>query len=394
MNQFTFSSGRDFNLSDFTTTSDKNNAAPYEPTLRFNEVIDRSRTDTKDITYSINPEEILKVIEKDELNALYQITLGGKSARDGTGLWDVLFNASVKKSLTACLFTAQADFTPIPRHRVPFTSSYLNYTMYVSRLHLNQIILGDRLGIAIRDMRTRMQYVLLYVVDSFCWTNASVPTSEERGGMIPSINIRMEHAVRIDTQGRTTLVDMEEGVEYDAERANPFVSRLVNGVNQIVDAYPWKPHYVVRTMPSVKRKDLETRFAERSAEATPISYEEFDKISRKAYQEAKVRHKNNPNRGKPRGARSPQNRREIELPTVEIFQQEGRFYATFDDASDPTGTMYQVDFSDAGSALKAETFLTGDDLLNVPNLKENNTVMLLSPQFGENATLRYFTLNF
>lgn len=401
MSDHSFSNGQSLTLPTARTV-----ISPYDSNLRFNRIVDHDRknNDPSKIVYSIAALDILKAVEADQLDQLFKITLAGRQMRSGISMWDTLFNNASRQSLTACIFTAQNDFSPIPQDRVPVVSKYLDFSMSVSRVHLSQVIPGDRVGIAVRDISKEVVYVLLYILEDVCSVTATQTDDDGRSSLIAAINAKMEHAIRIDeSTGDMVVVDMEEGNEYNKELATPFVQGLYDTVYDIVKSYSWKPHLLPITPNAFKREELEARLIEQVAkiDELQVSYTEFEDACRAAYQRAKHRGVS----GSSKDRRRPKARGESgnqpapvkqtpPPPIVEIVSLDNkRFIAKLDGDSNPTGISYSFDVESMGNRVVTETFLLNKDL-DRANIGESSKLLVLGDQFGPNAYLRYFSLNF
>lgn len=373
-------------------------AKPYDSSLLFNKIVDSGKnSDPTSAIYSIDAAKILKVLEADDIDQLFQITLACRPTRNGVGMWDTLHNSANRQSMNACVFAAANDYTPLSPDRVAVISHHLNYGMLVSRIQLNQLSVGDKIGISINDISKGLVYILLYTIDAM--VNITVPSTNgnDRSHLIPGVNITMNHALRIDDESNVTVVDMQEDQEFDNVKTTPFVQCLADTVYNIVDAYPWKPHFLPYIVNSLNRDVLETRLTKDKAEAKEISYSEFQELCRSIYRNAKGRTVTVGNNIRKRPGAKDSNapkRTQAKLPIVEIATIGETYYAKFDGMDDNTGTTYAISADSLEKYKVVEKFFTNNDLIGI-NVIESSKVMPLSPgEFGENSYLRYFTLNF
>lgn len=373
------------------------NVKPYDSSLSFNRIVDAGKpTDPTSAIYSIDATKILKLLEVDNIDQLFKITLACRPTRNGVGMWDTLFNSANRQAMNACVFAASNNFKPLPQHRVAVVSQHLNYSMLVSRIQLNQLFVGDRVGISINDISKGLVYILLYTIDDV--VNVSSPSTSEsdRSYMIPGVNLTMDHALRIDNDGNVTVVDMQEDKEFDNTSTTPFVQWLADTVYNIVDAYPWKPHFLPYIANSLDREVIETRLIKEKETAKEITYANFLELCQDVYRKSKGRVVTSGNniRKRPGAKDTGAPRKQIKLPVVEVATVGGTYYAKFDHVDDRSGITYAIPINDLKQYEVTETFLTNEDLIGV-NVIESSKLMALSPvPFGENSYLRYFTLNF
>lgn len=373
------------------------NIKPYDSSLLFNRIVDAGKSgDPTSAIYSIDASKILKVLEADDLNQLFRITLACRPTRNGVGMWDTLFNSANRQSMNACVFSASDSFKPLPQHRVAVVSHHLNYSMLVSRIQLNQLFVGDRVGISINDISKGLVYILLYTIDDVVNITSPSANDSERSFIIPGVNITMDHALRIDNDGNVSVVDMQEDKEFDNTNTTPFVQWLADTVYNIVDAYPWKPHFLPYIVNSLDREVIEARLIKEKETAKEITYADFLELCQDVYRKSKGRVVTSGNniRKRPAAKDSSPPRKQIKLPVVEVATVGETYYAKFDHLDDCSGITYAIPTSDLKQYQVTETFLTNEDLIGV-NVIESSKLMALSPvPFGENSYLRYFTLNF
>lgn len=396
MQDRSFSSGRPmlFNLNRPASTVTK----PYDSSLLFNKIVDPGKNaDPTSAIYSIDAAKILKVLEADNIDQLFQITLACRPTRNGVGMWDTLHNSTNRQSMNACVFAAASDYTPLSQDRVAVISHHLNYAMLISRIQLNQLSVGDKVGISINDISKGLVYILLYTIDTMVNVTSTSTNDNDRSHLIPGVNLTMNHALRIDDESNVTVVDMQEDQEFDNAKTTPFVQWLVDTVYNIVDAYPWKPHFLPYVVNSLDREVIEARLIKDKAEAKEISYSEFQELCRSIYRKSKGRVVTVGNNIRKRPGAKDSNaprKTQTKLPVVEVATIGETYYAKFDGIDDRTGTTYAISVDGLEKHKVVETFFTNNDLIGI-NVIESSKVMPLSPgEFGENSYLRYFTLNF
>jgi hypothetical protein len=364
----------------------------YQSDLGFNRVSNPTNTNPDGVIYSIDVSKIQKIAQSDDLAALHQITLACRPARDGFGLWDMFFNSSQYRSSTATIMVAQHNFEPVPRERVTSWPSYLRFTHSSIRTHLNKLVKGDWVGIAIGDTTAGFTYVLLYEVEDSLRIRMNAGAGELSSIVVPSVNATMHYALRLDhaDSGSADILCMGER-EYDHEMAGSFVARLTQSVMDLSTAYAWKPHFLPVQPASFKRKVIEEKLAPMIANATQINYAAFEDLCRAAYEEQGKNQPRHP--AQPPQPAGPRKKKAPTpppvLPIIDVVSVGDTFYAIV------PGVERMVSFKkdDMGSDYLAERHLTNRDL-NKSMITENSLVMVLSPSFGEDAYLRYFSVNF
>ena len=385
MNMFSFSNGTTTTIDISNQKTPREVVQPYIQDLRFNKIVENKRNnDPSTIIYSIDHVEFLKSLKNDQLEDLSKITLACRPTRDGVGIWDTLFNSNNRQAITACILTAQHDFSPIPQNRVVVTSQFLNFSMTVSRIHLSQVVKGDRVGIAINDMIRQITYVLFYIVEDKCVVRSNIEDVDEIKTVVPAVNLRMEHAVRSDYEGNATIVSVNEESSFN-DNAIPFMTWLMDTVYDIPGSYSWKPHFLPLFVKSFERDTIEDRLVAENTNASIVSYTEFENKCRKLYRQAKQ------NRNIKTREQSDTNRSPIKLPIIEVVSFEDNYQVKLDD---DRGSVFIFQKDSLGNQLFTETFLTNQDIKGVV-IDESSKLFILSPsKFGENVYLRYFTLNF
>ena len=384
-----FSEGRTTTLVTAHHNTFTRSIQPYDSTLRFNKIVSSRDSDPSSFIYSIDPSAFLKVLESDQLKDIITITLAGCPVRNnGVGLWDTLFDSSVKHSMSACVLTAQKDYTPIPQNRTVVASQFLNFSMPVSRVHLSEIVVGDKIGIAINDLTQQLTYILLYTVDERCSVTSTVRNDEGRTSLIPAINLRMEHAIRMDYEGSATVVDIDEDHPMDP-LAVPFMTWLADTAYDVSQSYPWKPHFIPSIPESFNRELIEERLEKEAPQAKEVSYSDFEQACRNLYQSFKQQRPAAPVAARRRPKAKTRGDVRIPLPRMEVITFANSFRVKLENDE-----IYAFSKESLGYQNVSETFLMNKDLENIV-IEESPKVLILSPsKFGENAYLRYFTLSF
>jgi hypothetical protein len=343
-----------------------------------------SRDTTPKPLYLIDPRKILKALERDDLPSLHKLTLLGTSDRnDAHCMWDSLFNQTARHHLSACIFSASPDYSPLPQSRVSFRSTFLDYTKGQSRIHLNQIREGDRIGISIDNATTQVTYVLLYVVEDLCHVAHKPPEGDSVSVMIPAFNVVLEQVMDIRST-ETLTVSMDRDKPFNQEAAQPFIQRLYDATYDITEAYPWKPHFLPVALGRIDKETILQRLRTEYANATEIGYAEFEALCRKCYNLAASQL-----RGQD-GSRPKDQARN--LPMVEVFTSEDRVYAKFEMELSPVAGTVSFPRSDLDRVSIVEKHLANKDI-NFSFILDDLSVFC----FKENDAdwhLRYFRLNF
>lgn len=365
---------------------------PYDDKLNFNRVISRPEGAPADIIYSINPNAILRKLTRDELGALVNITLGCRPTRNGVGMWDTLFNLVSREALTGCVFLAKADYTPVGQDRVVVASQFLNFSMAVTRVHLNRVETGDKIGIGIYDVQSHLSYVLLYDVTGNCMVSSPDSTSNEEGRpiMIPAINCRLEQLYRVGANGEADVVDVEEREDNSVATA-PFIQHIVDAVSHVPSAFPWKPHFLPQSVKAFDREALETDILARLETADEASYDVFEEACRGLYEAARAR---KPSRTRRDGQRRPKNQGP-KIPIIQVASlSSGSVLVQFPDNNGTAGKTYRFDKDSVGRAAVTERFLLNQDLDGKDLSEVSNILVLSEDKFGPNGIVRYLTVNY
>jgi hypothetical protein len=409
MTGLNFSNGR---LSSFNVVS-KNITradAPFDASLSFNRLISNNPEDPTGNIYSIDAEKILRQVSREKFDALTKITLACRPDQRSSGslaIWDVLFNTIQRKSFNAVIMAAKNDYSPLAMNRVVVSSSFLDYTRPVSRIHLNRIEVSDTLGIAIYDTVNNYTYVLMYSIAGTCSVQLNQNNAnEDRPLSIPSVNCILTRVHRIDDDGSAMTVEFSEDDYSDKE--GPFVGWLFNSVNDIPEAYPWKPHFLPFTPNGYNREAIEkslddiTLNLDNDEEPRIFNgrYEDFEEFCRLAYKEAKIKKDltkgdTSPpvvdNSKKDRRGQKRRGPRENKLPIASLFKL-GEYYIGSVVVEDEFRAV-RFHENTLGDRELVETYLTTKDIVG-SNLIENGSVLLLSSVGSEDHIFRYLTVNF
>ena len=364
-------------------SADNDHNRLFNQKLPFNKIIQKKDNNTAaDIIHSIDPLEILKVLRSGNFEPLFKISLIANYIQSRVGYWDVLFNSTPDCALSACVFSAQEDFSPIPHRRIRGTSKFLNFKLPVSRVHICDLREGDKLGIGINDHTSRLTYVLIYEISSLSSTSSPTNNNPDVPVMVPVLNVRLGHVFCFNRDGEGDVYNMEEDIAFDSETGMAFVKAVNDAIHDIPSAYPWKPHFLSTRAEEHAAGDL----AEIVSQAVDVSFDVFDDMCRRVYSAERYRRKNTRYRQTTQTdpSRDP-------LPSITVIRQDDTFVIQFESTRDLPCHTVRFSADEIGVREKCETFL-----LN----KDNNTdpfygpVSLDEATFGPSATVRRLTINY
>lgn len=409
MNQFSFAQARSTNFSLAHQPASQNDS-PFDPSLRFNRVVRPNEDDPSAVIYSIDPSSMLSRIEEDDLDALTSITLICKPARRGVSMWDTLFNTANRESISACVLAARHDYQPLGQERIVTAQPFLNFSMPVSRVHLNRVDVGDTVGVGIYDIAKQVTYVLLYRIESTCVVpmpsvrGKPLMSKEGRPAVTPGVNCTLDHIIRVHSDGEANMLDMSS-VVYDEEKAKPFVEHIANAVYDIPVAFPFKPHFTPADTAGFERSKIENRIGRAIPTAKECRYEDFEAQCRQVYQNAREtntenhRSQNQGDRRAPASREKPLPRRndvqKVSPPWIEVATLGDYFVVLFDGRSRAEYPVMKFHKNTIGKEAITETFLSNNDLHGV-DLGECPKIMLLrkNEAFGDDGFVRYLQMNF
>lgn len=393
-------------------------ALPYDDSLNMNRKIIYNREDPTQDIYSIDAQQFLHKLKRDDFSGLEQITLvTGRDWRTkkDLALWDVWFNNIPKRPFNAVVMTASQSYGALEQDMIISSSPYLDYTKHTSRVHLNKISENDIVSIGIYDSGSYLTYVMIYQIVSMC--NVINP-KDNNNVSLPAVNLNLLRAHQIDSVGNAKTVELNDDKYSDNETG--LVEWVFNSVNNITEAYPWKPHFLPFTPNSFVGGDIEDRFKRLSfvldnqgldarildAERRSIghmsiqdgTYDDFVDLCRAAYTEAKTHYDNEKQVKLPRDRTKDRDKTRkpkpvVNLPLAHIY----KYGDTITGSIMVQGLYYAVRFptESIGSRFGVETYLSNQDLV-MSTIMDNNSVLLLSPNLVENhdVVFRYLTVNF
>lgn len=388
MSDLSFSMARKAPISFQAVDPTKGYAKPYDK-LTYMRCISNREKPTHAV-YSIDLRKIHDRLDRNELHDLEKITVGCNSFYGNFALWDVLFNEYNRSGMGGCIFLAKANYAPIGRNDTVQQSFYLNYAAPVSRVELNNVSVGNRVGISIHSIRSKKTYVLLYRVNSFC----VIPVNNDSGNvLVNGINCDLEQIYVINAKGSADVVDAREDVLTN-EFSEAFVQHLVNSARDIESAFAWKPHFRPARVAKFDREVLEARLAEEIEAAPLVSYDVFETAIREVYQGMKP-DRNTPKPPAPEGGKKgkfvPPAVPIIEVVSLGVQQIFVKIMAE-NDGLPQVFKMNTGEFSDVTRI--TESFLTYKDLEGKLVEENGNVMRLNSITFGENAIVRYLTCHF
>lgn len=375
--------------------------SPFDNNLTFDRVIQEKRDRNNPRIHSINSNAILRKLMRDELDSLLKITLVCNSTLDGLVMWDTLFNQTIQTGMMSCVFLADTDFSPIPQKQVVRDSSFLNYAMAHTRLALNRIYVGNKVGIGIYDVASKTVYTLLYEIMSECMVQ--VGNCADELGQSPlshAINLELLQICRLNTDGEGDRIDVREDLET-TEVQEAFVGCLVNSAMDIMNAWSWKPHFLPEKVSSWDRLTIES-LVEVEAENTDVSdYDDFEEACRNVYNMGRKLRINRerdtpaPANGK-KGSGNNNNTPRPLTPVIKVTTIAGNemLVVKLFDRNSQAEQTFKFSKDSLGKSAFAERFLLNKDL-EVADISDVSGVMVLSSdRFGTNSFVRYLTVNF
>ena len=366
---------------------------PYDGQATFNRVIHTYGNNPQDNVYSIDTVKFLRALNQDRLNKLLNITLITRPDQYGdtaAAMWDVIFNTAKSLGLNACIFLADKDYRPITTHRVVVAAQYLNYSLPITRLHLNKIRVGDMIGIGMVDISSNTQYILLYRIDEECFVSKSLTSGSIT---MSAINCQLHHAVTIDTLAAASCVNVDDFV-YDSETMGPFVEHISNVLDDMPSAFPWKPHF----LPVVPDKFDVSSIIEhlKTVDVVEAAYVDFENTCRAAYQAAKMQHMMRPKDPEAAGDRRKSRNKTkapahvmYKLPIVHVYKDATYLIALIDIDFNDNYKGFKIPLSDIPNEGISETYLVGADLVDIDITNIPSVVALDSETW-----FRYLSVNF
>jgi hypothetical protein len=392
----------------FNVTTKKSNlpssnfpiTTPYDTALKLNRKIIYSREDPTADIYSIDAFAFLQLLTRDKFEELSRITLAVRpdwNNKSDIAVWDVWFNNIPTRPFNAVVMTASENYSPLTTSRVITASPFLDYTKKVSRVHLNRIENNEIIGIGIYDSTNEYTYVLIYQIDGKCEVDV---TNEGKVTSVPCVNLNLLRAHRIDDQGSANTVDI--GDDQYSDNESPFVEHIFNSVNEVTEAYPWKPHFLPFTPKSFNTQAIEDQlnsiYSEINNDENPFAiegrYEDFEEFCRLAYKEAKVAYDNQKDvpteqsKDKRKNYRKP--RREAKLPIALVYKIDEYYVGSV--AIGDIVRSVKFHENTLGNRKIVETYLTNSDV-NMNTIMDNSQVLSLILSRTE-AVFRYLTINF
>lgn len=371
-----------------------------DPECNFNAIIKKNDSDPYGIIYSIDPQKMLRFINNGKLNRLSQITLITRTARQGDGMamWDVLFNKLSHEGLTACIMLADKDYLPTSMDRVITPSQFLNYSFPVSRIHLNQIEEGDKIGIGIFDVRSKLTYVLFYSIMNKCGVSKNVETKNYSGPVsLTGVNCQLENILKLNQDGKGSNINIGDHV-FDRVKGKEFTNWIFSSVNDITEAYPWKPHLLPSYWEIGERADVMATIEEMKKVATPVRYEEFEAMCRKLYRLTSAEETSRVaelKKTETKAERINRLKSMPRLPVVWILSLDDIIIAAVPEKIDGNSIVVSFQKSSMGHSAVVERYLSGKDLLDPDQEKDLSLLLLESPEDSNNINFyRELTVNY
>lgn len=380
------------------------NDAPFDPNLNFNRIIQPAGGKNKFPTRSIDSTAILKKLGGDKIDELMKITLACTYTRNDLMMWDAVANLVNSVGMTSCIFLASNDYNPIPSNRTVSSAPFLNFDLPGARLRLNKISVGDKVGIGIYNSLKRTSFVLLYEVMGTCVTQDPDERKEERPTLIHGINCELLKVYRLNENGEGDCLTIRKDDDTDvAHTLQTFVGYLLGTVMDITNAYPWKGHFVPTKVGAWDRDVIEARLKTEYSKVESSSYDSFEEACRDMYNGIR-REKID---GAPRRDRRfpiKNKRPEIqvdrpknpEVPVVEAvtLNDSDQVLIKLLNPNNGSESLFRFDKISMVDSIVTETFLSNADIEGT-NLIDNSDILLLNSEvFGEEAIVRYFSVNF
>jgi hypothetical protein len=375
---------------------------PYDPDFKLNKKLGGYENNPFTLVFSLDPAAILDILHKEDFASLSRLTLRGAAAHGKPGLWDVLWNIARQQSFTACFLTATETFEAIPAKRVVTCSDFIDYSMWVSRLHLNQVQEGDRVGMAIRDAQNATIFMLVYRIDGADSALIEDATGVNRPSLVPAVNLKLEHAFRyMPSTGDQVGLAMDDAEEFDPERLTRFVQHLFDAVNDIPKSFSWKPHFPpIKGSTQFGRRKMEGRLKHQRTEAVEVDYPAFVAMCHALYRQAKMQYdqkrKSQPKRTE--GGDQRKGKPKVEPtrpPMIEVASFGDEILVTF-----PSGFIIEHPYvrvrkdTIPETAQLIESHLLNKDITNWDDIDTSSLMVLSEETFGPQATVRYLTVNF
>lgn len=378
--------------------------APFDPKLQFNRVIQPAGGKNKFPTRSIDSGSILKKLSSDKIEDLRKITLACSYTRSDLMMWDAIVNLTHIAGITSCIFLADSDYNPIESSRTVSSSQFLNFELPGARLRLNKVRVGDKVGIGIYSSIRRTSYVLMYDVVGTCVAQDPEHKNEERPSLIHGVNVELIKAYRFNVNGEGDCLTLRKDDDTDvAHTLQTFVSYLVGTVMDITNAYPWKAHFVPVQVSAWDRQEIEGRVKAQYASVEKTSYDEFEAACNNMYndlREDKIRSTPKKDRrfvGKGKKPEAPVEKpKSPAVPMVEVItlNDTAEVLVKLHNPNDESTKFFRFDKISMVDSIITESFLANSDLEG-ENLVENTNVLSLDNSvFGEEALVRYFSVNF
>lgn len=381
-------------------------ATAFDPSLKYNRVIQPAGGKNKFPTRSIDSGELLKQLDKENIDKVKRITLACSYNRDGLLMWDAHTNLMSIAGTASCIFLANSDFSPVGLERTVSSSQFLNYNLPGARLRLNKVLIGDKVGIGIYNRVKRTSFILIYEVKSNCVVQDTKDNRDERPTLIHGINCELLQVYRFNERGEGDLVSLQ-GIDEDHDHTlQAFVSYLLNTVMDITNSYPWKAHFLPVNVKAWNRDELETRLGSEFTDVELTDYDTFEHACRSVYNEARASKiaalKRTDRRINTRGNKKQTEAAPVEkpknpsVPVVEIttLNDSGIILARLVDENTGSVELFKFEKNSMADVCVTESFLTNADIEGANLVENTNVLELTTTVFNEPAVTRYFTANF
>lgn len=380
---FGFSSARTMQTAFPQITSSTVYVAPYTPKLPFTTIPEKRPDSRSKPPVMLNPKAILSKLERNQGDGLVKITLGVESSMRGPTMWDAMFNLVTRDGLSACVFSAKPGYAPHDHRHTVHLSRFLDYNLSSSRIALNQIGVGDHIGIAIFDARKNTTSVFLYDVTGLCL----IKDAGDKGGVTAAVNCDLQHFYNLKSDGSGEVSHF--GAEDELpELGEKFVSWLRETANDVANGYAWRSHYLPANLGNIDRAAVAVEAQEMVESAEAVSYAEFEDICREAYKslrpEAKARGEE--------GGKRRSNR--VYPPTAMVISRGDGSYLVKINKGEQAGKAFAFSRESVEESTPLETHLLGEDLDLTRPQDLSHAVLLPQDQFGANSVIYWLSVNF
>jgi hypothetical protein len=319
-------------------------------------------------------------------------------------MWDAVANLTNSVGMTSCIFLASNDYNPINSYRTVSSAPFLNFDLPGARLRLNKVNVGDKVGVGIYNCLKRISFVLIYEVMGTCVTQDPEERRDDRPTLIHGVNCELLKVYRLNENGEGDCLTVRKDDDTDvAHTLQTFVGYVLGTVMDITNAYPWRGHFIPTKVTEWNAEVIEQRIKTEYEGIEDSDYDVFEETCRDMYNSirrnkidsAPKRDRRFPVKGK-RMETQDERPKNPDLPVVEVItlNESNRILVKLFNPNDNTEKLFSFDKLSMIDAVVTETFLANADLEGASLIDNNNILLLNKDVFGEEAVLRYFSVNF